>query len=136
MPHYIKPNRYELLSLNSISDSSDISLTSLLNLASPLLEKGVQLCAISLGADGALFVSKHGVWRSEALKVHVKSTVGAGDGMTGALVYGLDKGLSIEECCALSVAASAASCTTRGTNAPNIDLVDTLLKEVRLQRIV
>jgi 1-phosphofructokinase len=99
------------------------------------MEKGLQLCAVSLGSEGALFISTQGVWRSDALNVQVMSTVGAGDSMVGSLVYGLEKGLSIEECCALSVAASAAACTTQGTKAPSRDLTDRLLKEVSLRKI-
>ena len=95
----------------------------------------MKLAALSRGAGGALFVSSSGVWRSPALPVAVQSTVGAGDSMAGALAYGLEQGMPLEQCARLAMAASAGAVTTVGTNPPDRALIDQLLPQVVLQKI-
>jgi 1-phosphofructokinase len=134
VPNFLKPNRYELLKLFGIHDSGEITEAVLSQLCVRLLDRGVSLVCLSLGHEGALFVGRQGIWRSRALPVTVKSTVGAGDSMVGALVYGFENGLPEEQCFALAMAASAGACTTEGTNPPSRVLVDELLKHVSLQK--
>jgi 1-phosphofructokinase len=95
-----------------------------------LLEKGIGMVAISLGQMGALFLAKDKVIRCPGLKVEAHSTVGAGDAMVAALSYGLNLGLSLEECAKLGIATSAGAVTTKGTKPPTRELVDELLKKV------
>jgi 1-phosphofructokinase len=135
VPDYIKPNRYEILKFFRLEDNRDVTEKLLLQCAHKLIEKGVKLCALSMGQDGALFVNRNGAWRADALKVRVQSTVGAGDSMAGALVYGFEQGLDTEQCFTLAIAASAGACTTKGTNPPARALVEELLKQVKLQKI-
>jgi 1-phosphofructokinase len=118
-----------------MEDGSEITEGVLSQLCVKLLDKGVSLVCLSLGHGGAIFVSREGIRRSPALPVTVKSTVGAGDSMVGALVYGFENGLPQEHCFALAMAASAGACATEGTNPPSRVLVDELLKHVRLQKI-
>jgi 1-phosphofructokinase len=135
VPNFIKPNRYELLKLFGMEDGNEITEAVLSQLCVKLLDKGVSLVSLSMGHEGALFVSRDGIWRSPAIPVTVKSTVGAGDSMVGALVYGFENGLLPEQCFALAIAASAGACTTEGTNPPSRTLVDELLRQVNLQKI-
>jgi 1-phosphofructokinase len=135
VPDYIKPNRYELLKLFGMENGNEITEAVLILLCVKLLDKGVKLVSLSMGHEGALFVGRYGIWRSPALPVTVKSTVGAGDSMVGALVYGFENGLPPEQCFALAMAASAGACTTEGTNPPSRVLVDELLQQVSLQKI-
>ncbi|MFP3040241.1 1-phosphofructokinase [Treponema primitia] len=134
VPDFIKPNRFELLKLFNMEDR-ETSETVLIQLCKQLLERGVSLVCLSMGPEGALFVNPQGTWRSPALPVKVQSSVGAGDSMVGALVYGFEKGLGAEACFALAMAASAGACTTEGTRPPSPDLVNELLKQVKLQKI-
>jgi 1-phosphofructokinase len=55
--------------------------------------------------------------------------------MTGALVYGFERGLPEEQRFALAMAASAGACATEGTNPPPRSLVDNLLAQVNIERI-
>jgi 1-phosphofructokinase len=134
VPDFIKPNRFELLKLFGMEDR-ETDETVLIQLCTQLLERGVSLVCLSMGDDGAFFISPRGTWRSPALPVKVQSSVGAGDSMVGALVYGFETGLKAEECFALAMAASAGACTTEGTRPPSRDLVNELLKQVELQKI-
>jgi 1-phosphofructokinase len=135
VPDYIKPNRYELLQYFGIPDDEDVTETTLVDLCRTVLGKGITLIALSMGEAGALFVHEEGVWRAPAIPVPVRSTVGAGDSMTGALVYGFAQGLPKEPCFALAMAASAGACTTEGTNPPPRAWVDTLLTQTRIEKI-
>jgi 1-phosphofructokinase len=134
LPNYIKPNRFELLKLFGREDNGT-SEAVLIGLCKQLLDRGVSLVCLSMGPDGALFVNPQGVWRSRALPIKVQSSVGAGDSMVGALVYGFEKKLKPEECFALAMAASAGACTTEGTRPPAKDLVHELLKQVKLEKV-
>jgi 1-phosphofructokinase len=134
-PDYIKPNRYELLQYFGEEDDGSPTEAHLLGLLRKLLDRGVSLAALSMGAEGALFACPDAAWRAEALPVPVRSTVGAGDCMVGALAYGIERGLPWEECLALSMAASAGAVTTAGTKAPEVSMVEELLKQVRLRRV-
>ncbi|MDR1128143.1 MAG: 1-phosphofructokinase family hexose kinase [Treponema sp.] len=134
-PDFIKPNRYELLQYFGVEDKGERTGGYLLGLLRKLLGRGVKLAALSLGGAGALFASGEYAWRADALSVPIRSTVGAGDSMTGALAYGIDKGLPLEECLALSLAASAGAVTTAGTKAPEAPVVNALLKQVTLRPV-
>jgi 1-phosphofructokinase len=135
VPDYIKPNRHELLEYFGISDDERVSETHVLDLCYSLLERGIKLLALSMGREGALFVNRNGVWRAPAVPVTVRSTVGAGDSMIGALAYGFEKEMPEEHCFALAIAASAGACTTEGTNPPSRALVDELIKQARVEKI-
>jgi 1-phosphofructokinase len=134
IPDYIKPNRFELLQYFGIPDDERVSEIRLAELCYSLVDKGVKLLALSLGAEGAIFASKRGIWRAPVVPVEVRSTVGAGDSMIGALVYGFEQGLPEEQCFALAMAASAGACATDGTKPPDRALVDKLLKQTRIEK--
>jgi 1-phosphofructokinase len=135
IPDYIKPNRFELLQYFGIADGHSIPETKLAELCRSLLDKGVKLVALSMGEEGAIFANKSGVWRSPALPAPVRSTVGAGDSMIGALAYGFANLLPDEQCVALAIAASAGACATEGTNPPDRALVDKLLEQTQIKKI-
>ena len=135
IPDCIKPNKHELIEYFGIEDDKNITDTKLMELCRYLLCKGIKLVALSMGKDGAIFVNKNGAWRSPALTIEVRSSVGAGDSMIGALALGLEQNMPDEQCFALAMAASVAACTTEGTNAPSRVLVDTLLTKVRIKKI-
>ena len=101
-----------------------------------LLEKGVEIVIISLGSEGAYFISKEHTLYSPGLSVKAHSTVGAGDAMVAAFSYGLDQGYTFEKCAKLSVATSAGAVTTIGTKPPTRELVDDLFAQVKMTKIV
>ncbi|MCL1992423.1 MAG: 1-phosphofructokinase [Spirochaetes bacterium] len=135
VPNYIKPNRFELLQYFGIDERENVSDGELAKMCVSLLDKGIELVALSMGAGGAIFANKNGVWRAPAIKVEVRSTVGAGDSVTAGLLYGFGQGMPDEQCFALALATSAAACTTEGTNPPDRALVDSLLAKTRIEKI-
>ena len=100
-----------------------------------LLESGIEEIVISLGGDGALFVSADGCFRAEGLQVPVKSTVGAGDSMVAAMAYGQAENLSREQMLRLAVAMGAASVMQSGSQPPESALVWELAKQVSLKKL-
>lgn len=119
-PYLVKPNIHELEGLfgqkiNSIDET--------LKLSRKLLDYGIEIVVVSLGADGALFVRKDLAILAKGIKVEVKSTVGAGDSMVAALALAIDKGYDFEKAVKLSVACGTASVMTSGTQAADLDTI-------------
>lgn len=70
---------------------------------------------VSLGAEGALFVTDEGAQRYPAVAVPPGSGVGAGDAMVAGITVALSDGWPLEKAIRLGVAAGAAMLTTPGT---------------------
>ncbi|MCD8141555.1 MAG: 1-phosphofructokinase [Planctomycetaceae bacterium] len=128
-PTFIKPNRFELLQFFGADSSADMQ--TLIRLCRKLLDKGVGRIALSMGGDGALFVSGDDVFACPGLAVAAQSSVGAGDSMVGAVAYGTVTNLSWRDTAALAMASSAGAVTTVGTKPPSREVVDELLRRVR-----
>ena len=100
--------------------------------ARELIGRGIRIVIVTLGEDGALFVTAEQAVRAKGLTVEVLSTVGAGDALMGAFCYGLDKEMPFEETVRLSIGASAAMISTEGTQVPEIDRIYELVSQVEL----
>ena len=57
--------------------------------ADRLLDRGVELAIVKMGADGALFASRSGRWAVAPVPIEVVCGLGAGDAFGGALAHGL-----------------------------------------------
>ncbi len=100
-----------------------------------LIGRGVKMLALSMGAEGALFVSQAETLYAPGLPVKALSTVGAGDSMVGAFAYAASRKMRFRDAAALAMAASAGAVTTEGTKPPSRETVDTLLSRVKLMDI-
>ena len=131
-PDVIKPNRVELEKYMG----ADHSLTEeeLLNVGNELLEQGIETVIISLGHEGALFLTKEQSLKCPAISIDVHSTVGAGDALVAAFTYGMDKGEDFESCAKLGIATSAGAVSTEGTKPPSRDKVDELMQLVKVEQ--
>jgi 1-phosphofructokinase len=132
IPYMIKPNNDELAALLG---KEKLSIEEMVCQGKRLHDTGIEEIVISLGGDGALFVSKDGCYRAEGLKVEVKSTVGAGDSVVAAMAYAQVKKLSRQEKISLAVAIGAASVMQSGTQPPEAELVWELAKQVRFEKL-
>ena len=130
-PDMIKPNRAELEELFQLDYRA--SEQEIISMAQKLIKKGIPFVAVSLGQMGALFVTEDRVIRCAGLSVKANSTVGAGDAMVDALLYGWDKKMSLEERVKMGIAVSAGAVTTIGTKPPTRELVDELYKKVKFE---
>ncbi|WP_298839304.1 1-phosphofructokinase [Clostridium sp.] len=126
-PYLVKPNIDEL---GAMFNKKIGGVVETAQIAKSLLKYGIIIVAVSLGSEGAVFVTKESTIYAHGLKVDVKSTVGAGDSMVAALAYSLEKGLSFEDTVKLSVATGAANVMTEGTKASDIKTIIELEKQV------
>ena len=132
LPYMIKPNNDELAALMG---KSSLSMEEMLGEGKRLLDTGIAEIVVSLGGDGALFVSRESCYRAEGLSVPVKSTVGAGDSVVAAMAYGQSQNLGREEKIRLAVAIGAASVMQSGTQPPEAGLVWELAQQVKLRKL-
>jgi 1-phosphofructokinase len=130
-PDFIKPNKFELMQYFGIS--GEPSLAECAGLCRRLTKNRA---ALSMGAEGAIFVSPEETLYAPGLRIKALSTVGAGDSMVGAFAYAAQKNMGFRDAAALAMAASAGACTTEGTKPPSRETVETLLKQVKFEGIV
>ena len=131
--HYLaKPNNNELSRLTgrALETADD-----LLAAARTLIADGVERVVVSMGGDGALFVSANRAYRAEGLRVPVGSTVGAGDSMVAALAYAAEQGMADADTVRLAVATSAANVMCSGSQAAERSAVDEVLPRVVFHEI-
>ena len=100
--------------------------------AQELVRNGAaEIVAVSLGADGALLATAHGVRRLAAPDVKPCSAVGAGDSFVGAITLALAEGRPREEAFALAVATGTATVLTMGTQLCRRADVERIYDEIR-----
>ena len=84
--------------------------------ARELIDRGAAECVlVSLGAHGALLVTRDRAQRFAPVSVPPGSGVGAGDAMVAGVAVGLTRGWPLTEAVRLGVAAGAATLLTPGT---------------------
>ena len=125
-PDVIKPNRAELEKY--IGADHSLTEEELLNVGNEFLAQGIGTVIISLGHEGALFLTKEQSLKCPAISIEVQSTVGAGDALVAAFTYGMDKGEDFEACAKLGIATSAGAVSTEGTKPPTRQKVDELMQ--------
>lgn len=132
-PDIIKPNQVELEEYFGLQEGTDT--TELIRSAESLEKKGVKNIVVSMGKNGALFLMEDYKVRCPGLSVKAHSTVGAGDAMVAALAYAWDHQLGKEETVKLCMGASAGAVTTIGTKPPSREVVDDLMRQVKIERL-
>lgn len=131
-PHLVKPNEAELARLLGRPVETEDQI---LAAGRELLALGAANAVISLGGDGALFLLEGGAYRAKGLSVPVQSTVGAGDAVVAAMAYGLEKNLPVADVIPLAMALGAASVMQSGSQAPDMETVRSLAKQVVFEEL-
>ena len=90
-PTLIKPNIDEI---RMLTGKQCDNIQDIIEAAKTIHEKGVEIVAVSLGADGSLAVGKDGIFRAVVPKIDAVNTVGCGDSMIAGFALGLSQGLS------------------------------------------
>jgi 6-phosphofructokinase 2 len=91
--------------------------------------------ALTLGHRGALVVSADAAWRAAPLPIEPVSTVGAGDGFLGAMVWALASGRSLREAFRYGMAGAAATLLAPGTGLGDAQDIHNLLERVLVEPI-
>lgn len=93
---------------------------------------GVEAVAVSLGADGALFVTHDDAWHALAPRIQARSAVGAGDSFLAGLIAALHRGDAPGDALAFAVASGSAAAMSDGTQLSDRQAVESILPTVVL----
>jgi 1-phosphofructokinase len=128
-PRIVKPNRHELAEL--VGRSLD-TLETLVAAGRELLasSSGPDLVVVSLGGDGALFLTREQALNALPGRVNVSSTVGAGDAMVAGLVTARLENRSLADTARLATAFAAAKLTRIGSHLPPPEQVRALARQI------
>ena len=131
-PFLIKPNRYELETLlgRRLKDTETVAAE-----ARVLQRSGVNYVCVSLGEDGALLTGPDNSYYAPAPKVDVRSSVGAGDSMVGALVAAFSRDIAPPEALRLGVACATGTVTRPGTELFSADDVQHYFDAIEVRRL-
>lgn len=103
IPDIVKPNIHEL---EELLGQQLTTRESTIKAARYYTSKGVSLVVVSMGEEGALFVTADKVVTVRPPKIAVRSTVGAGDAMVAGIIAGHLRGLPLVDCARLATAFS------------------------------
>jgi 1-phosphofructokinase len=115
LPHAIKPNRQEL---EAWAGEGLPDLPALLRVARAVAARGVGLVVVSMGAEGAIFVTAQQAVRVRPPSHAAGSSVGAGDAMVAGIAAGLADDLPLDALARRAAAFSAAKLQATGPNLP------------------
>ncbi len=111
--YLIKPNIGELAKLIGVER---LEFSEVEKAAKAIIDKGnSDIIVVSLGAEGAILVSKKETHFVKAPKVEKKSTVGAGDSMVGGMVWALSQNKTLKEALQFGVCCGTAATMNEGT---------------------
>lgn len=131
-PYGVKPN---------VEEAEEVvghRLTSLEDLVAALrvfLDFGIQVVAISQGAQGALVGRGRRVVQAVPPPVEIKSTVGAGDAFMAGLVWALGGGRDLAEAARWAVAGGTAAAMEEGTGVGTREKVETLTSQIVVEEV-
>ncbi|MCI9593267.1 MAG: 1-phosphofructokinase [Lachnospiraceae bacterium] len=127
-PYLIKPNNHEISRLLNQTLRTPKELK---EAAKGLMKKyGIAEIVVSMGAEGALYVTGDETIYAEGLKVTVGSTVGAGDSVVAALAVAQEVQMPLAETVRLSTATGAANVMCSGTQAAEYAVIQELMPKV------
>ena len=131
-PFLIKPNLKEMeatlgIELRTMRTIRDAALL--------FVRLGVEHAVVSMGEMGAMYVSADKTLFAPALRVEIKSTVGAGDAMIGGMLLGYAKEKDMARAFRYGIAAGAASVMTEGTQLIVRSDFEKLLEMVKIQEV-
>lgn len=130
-PFLIKPNHIELGRLFS-TEINDYKTAAMY--AYRLIETGVKNVAVSMGANGLVFVNGDR-WIYQAVpRLNAVNTVGAGDCTLAALLYACDYGMDIPA--SVAYAAACGSARVKLNKFPSQDEIDSLWDSMQGTQII
>ena len=131
--YLVKPNLNELSDLCGRALDTDAAR---ITACRDMIKAGeAEAVALTLGADGALLVTREAVWRAQPMTIEAVSTVGAGDSFLGGMVAALAQGETLEDAFRVAVAAGFAAVMRPGTELCLKEDVERLMPRVRVHEI-
>ena len=119
-PYAVKPNLFELENAFGVKQPT-----------SNILD--VELACVSMGADGAVLLTRDASYLCPALDIEPRGIQGAGDAMVAGLILATIKKLPPQELLRYATAAAAASVIRDGTEMCTREGFETMLKKCEVQ---
>lgn len=131
-PWLIKPNQEELSQWAGkvLTHRDEVQAAAI-----QLQQQGIENVVVSLGSEGALWVSAEGCWFAEPLRCNLVSTVGAGDSMVAGLIYGLVQGYRLEDSMRFATAVAAQAIEQSGVGITSREALQMLQAKVTIQKV-
>lgn len=131
-PHLVKPNTVEAEEIVGREIASDADA---LDATEFFLSQGIELVALSLGADGLLLASEqHTVW-ARPPDVQARNPVGAGDALLAGVTWALAQELPLEEIARWGIASGTAAAVREGVSVGTRAQVEALYKQVKTKKV-
>jgi len=123
---YLIPNETEL---QLLTDLPVVDLDSAQVAATQMIQRGIQVVVVTMGAQGALIVRNDGSEYVPAFEVDVVDTTAAGDAFIGGFCFGLLHNMKLSDAVRYGCAAGALATTKMGAqnSLPNNNAVDTII---------
>jgi 1-phosphofructokinase family hexose kinase len=128
-PYLIKPNADEAQALVGAPIDGDAAAR---RAATFFLDQGVELVALSLGAEGLLLATRGQSARARPPLVQALNPVGAGDALLAGVAWALEQRLTLAELARWGVASGTAAAMRAGTASAPRDEVAALYAQVQV----
>ena len=129
-PNIIKPNIHELEVLIGKPLQAQ---TQVVEAAKNLIARGIELVTVSMGKDGACFVTETALIIARPPDIKVKSTVGAGDAMVAGIIAAHLRELPLAECARLATAFSIDALTRFESGITSPAAIDQSMNQVAIE---
>ena len=129
-PYLVKPNTLEA---EEITGREIRSKADILDAAGFVLAQGIELAAVSLGADGLLLASQHGAAWARPPAVQARNAVGAGDALMAGIIWALTRELPLDQVARWGVACGTASAMREGVSFSTYAEVKALYRQVQIE---
>jgi 1-phosphofructokinase len=129
LPYAVKPNRAEL------EEFAGRALPRMGDVVAAARGLGVALTVVSLGADGAVFVTAEAALHASAPPVAAASTVGAGDAMVAGILAAMAEDAGLERIARLGTAFAVCKLGQAGPNLPGRDVVEECAGNVTVKEV-
>jgi tagatose 6-phosphate kinase len=133
IPHIVKPNKTEMIELigRDIKTKEEIIAA-----AFEIKAKGIETVIVSLGKDGAIFVTGNDVYQGITPDIKIVNTVACGDSLVAGFATGLIRKLPITDTIKLAMAVSTANALRKETGffiQQDLEMLLGMVKAVKLQ---
>jgi pseudouridine kinase len=117
--HLVAPNAAETTALCGLPDPAH-DLDTAISAARHLVSLGAYIAVVTLGEQGLAYADGGSGGFIRAIKTNVVDSTGAGDALTGAVIFGLLNEVPLDEAMRLGVTAASLTLQTPETVAPNL----------------
>lgn len=128
-PYLVKPNAEEAQELTGLALDG---IPAAQRAAAHFLAQGIQIVALSLGAEGLLLATSEGTMHARPPRVAVRTLVGVGDALLAGVIYALHQALPRAEVARWGVAAGTAAAILDGVDVGTLAQVQAVAAQVMI----